>query len=144
MAKEAHPRIKWWLVGLCLIGLSVVYVFQRTDYYLIFFGFYEKQVSAFIFNKTFRLVINDLLCLLLIYALFHDKKYLKLASVILLIELFVIMPIYFWIKLKVEGSSEISSPLLSQIHRLIVNPLLMGILIIGLYYQKYWANRNEI
>lgn len=144
MANEKYPRIKWWLVGLCLAGLSFVYVFQRTDYYSIFFGWNDHQVGAFIFNKTFRLITNDAICLLLIYALFREKKYIRLGSAVLAIELFVIMPVYFWIKLKVEGSSEISSPLLSQIHRLIVNPLLMGILIIGLYYQKYWAKRNEI
>jgi exosortase F-associated protein len=127
------------LVGLCLIGLSFVYVFQKTDYYSIFFGSIHQSKATFIFNKSFRLIVNDLLCLLLVYALFHDRKYIKLASLVLVVELFVIMPFYFWIKLKIEGSSEISSPLLSQIHRLIVNPLLMGILILGLYYQKYWA-----
>lgn len=139
MKKEKPPQINWWLVGLCFISLSLVYVFQKTDYYSILFGADDHTTWAFIFNKSFRLVVNDLLCLALIYALFHEKKYLKLASMVLVIELLVIMPVYFWIKLNVEGDSEISSPLLSQIHRLIVNPLLMGILIIGFYYQKYRA-----
>jgi hypothetical protein len=41
------------------------------------------------------------------------------------------------IKLGWEGDSEISSPLLSFVHRLIVNPLLMFVLMAGLVLQRY-------
>jgi len=52
-------------------------------------------------------------------------------------EFFILLPIYFIMKLSLEGDSEISSPLLSQLHRMIVNPLLMIILILGLVYQDF-------
>jgi exosortase F-associated protein len=92
--------------------------------------------GIFILNKTVRMVINDLACFVMIWALFEQKKYLRLAWYLFLIELLVILPLYFAVKLTVEGDSEISSPLLSQIHRLIVNPVLMFLLIFGFTYQK--------
>jgi exosortase F-associated protein len=147
MTKGLSPQGKWLLVGVSLGGLLMIYVFQRADFYSILFKPESHSNLAFIVNKSVRLIVNDVLCLVLIYALFEEKKYVALASWVLLFELFIVMPFYFWIKLKMEGDSEISSPLLSQIHRLVVNPMLMGILIIGLYYQKYWAkksNENEV
>ena len=79
----------------------------------------------------------------MIYAIFYDKKYVKVGGMIQLIEMFVILPIYFVIKLTVEGDSEISSPLLSQIHRLIINPVLMVLLMIGFYYQRKAALKRS-
>jgi hypothetical protein len=52
------------------------------------------------------------------------------------VEVFLLLPAYFIVKLTLEGDSEISSPLLSQIHRLIVNPLLMFLLMVGFVYQR--------
>jgi len=46
-----------------------------------------------------------------------------------LAELFILLPVYFALKISLEGDAEISSPLLSQLHRMIVNPLLMLVLI---------------
>jgi hypothetical protein len=56
---------------------------------------------------------------------------------VFVVELFVVLPIYFLLKLNLEGASEISSPLLSFIHRLIVNPMLMVLTGIALAYQKF-------
>lgn len=60
-----------------------------------------------------------------------------LASAVFLLELLIVLPFYMVAKLTLEGDSEISAPLLSFIHRLIVNPLLMMVLLAGLLYQKY-------
>src|SRR6266850_6564218 len=129
------------LIAISLVSLAIVYVFQRWDYLNAFariFGATEfGPTAAFVFNKTVRLILNDALCLLLIYALFREKKYLRIAFLVFCFELFLILPLYLTVKLLVEGSSEISSPLLSPIHRLIVNPMLMLILIVAFYYQRY-------
>ncbi|GAB1446299.1 hypothetical protein MASR2M41_20650 [Flammeovirgaceae bacterium] len=101
----------------------------------------ENQV--FIVNRTTRLVINDLLCMALIYGLFANKNYLKLAFYLFLVEILLILPIYLVIKLHWEGTSEISSPLLSPIHRMIVNPLLMVLLMVALYYQQMFAKKGD-
>ena len=133
------------LFSLALLVLVFVYLFQKYSYYHILIGDASQAhpYFIFIFNKFLRLTINDTACLLMIYAIFYDKKYVKVGGMIQLIEMFVILPIYFVIKLTVEGDSEISSPLLSQIHRLIINPVLMVLLMIGFYYQRKAALKRS-
>lgn len=133
---------RYVMIAMAILILLFVYVFQKVSYAGMMNSILPESLSinhpypVFIFNRTIRLIINDGACMLLIWALFEQTKYLKAAFVVFLIELFVLLPLYFVIKLNLEGTSEISSPLLSQIHRIIVNPLLMFILILGFYYQK--------
>lgn len=82
------------------------------------------------------MVANDLACMILIVVFFREKKYLTAAWYLFVVELVVILPVYFLVKLSLEGASELSSPLLSQFHRIIVNPILMILLMAGFLYQK--------
>ncbi len=127
------------LLFIAIVLLVLIYSFQQVSYFDILNVFQIKRYPnlVFVINKSIRLVLNDFACLLIIYALFQERKYLVFGSIIQLIEVFILMPIYFIIKLRFEGDSEISSPLLSQIHRLIVNPVLMLLFITGLLLQKY-------
>lgn len=133
---------RYALIALAMLMLLLVYLFQKVSYAGIINFILPENLTlnhpygVFIFNRTIRLIINDGACMLLIWSLFGQMKYLKAAFVVFLIELLILLPLYFVIKLNLEGTSEISSPLLSQIHRIIVNPLLMLILILGFYYQK--------
>jgi exosortase F-associated protein len=133
---------RYALIVLAMLILLMVYLFQKVSYAgIVNFILPDSLIinhpyGVFIFNRTIRLIINDGACMLLIWSLFGQMKYLKAAFIVFLIELVVLLPFYFVIKLNLEGASEISSPLLSQIHRIIVNPLLMLILILGFYYQK--------
>lgn len=132
------PHRFWLRAGLLLAGvfiLGAVYVFQRLNL-AGFLGSFHPNV-IFAINRTARLILNDFACLLIIFALFREAKYLKIAFWVFLIELLVILPLYLAIKLSLEGDSEISSPLLSQVHRLIVNPMLMILLIGGFLFQRY-------
>lgn len=124
------------MMGFAMIALFLVYLFQEFNYVQ---GFSLSANTTFVANRSIRLTINDSLCMILIAALFEKRSYLKLAGIIFLMELFIILPAYLLIKLSLEGPSEISSPLLSPIHRMIVNPLLMIILIAGFYYQRYFS-----
>jgi exosortase F-associated protein len=129
-------------VIIAMLILLLVYVFQQVSYAGVLNRILPEHLSinhpytVFIINRTIRLIINDGACMLLIWSLFGEMKYLTAAFIVFLIELLIILPVYFIVKLNLEGASEISSPLLSQIHRIIVNPLLMVILIIAFYYQK--------
>lgn len=133
---------RYALIALAMLMLLLVFLFQKVSYAGIVNFILPENLTinhpygVFIFNRTIRLIINDGACMLLIWSLFGQMKYLKAAFVVFLIELLILLPLYFVIKLTLEGASEISSPLLSQIHRIIVNPLLMLILILGFYYQK--------
>jgi exosortase F-associated protein len=132
------PHRFWSRLGLFLTGFAVlcaVYLFQRFNLAGLLGNFHPNAI--FVINRTARLILNDLACLLIIFALFQEAKYLKIAFWVFLIELLVILPVYMAVKLSLEGDSEISSPLLSQVHRLIVNPMLMILLIAGFLFQRY-------
>ncbi len=139
--ESSHSKIgakRWAVVCLSIIALFLIYVFQRINLAgFLLAGFSPHPNTIFIINKTIRLVLNDICCFAIIWAIFQEKKYLQIAFYVLLLEVLVILPVYFGIKLSLEGDSEISSPLLSQIHRLIVNPTLMLLLMVGFFYQRY-------
>lgn len=128
------------VLGLIALGiLAAVYIFQRYNP----FGPNVNPNVVFIVNRTMRLIFNDFACFILVYVFFEQKKYLKLSFLVFLAELFIILPLYFVLKLTIEGPTEISSPLLSQLHRLIVNPTLMILLIAGFFYQRFVANKSK-
>lgn len=136
----APSRLLLGMFGLLL--LISVYLLQRWSVYHLVLGLTNADLPsfhpyvAFVVNKTSRLILNDIACFMLISAVFVEKKYLRVAFFVFLFELLVILPAYFAVKLSLEGDSEISSPLLSQIHRMIVNPTLMFLLIVGFFLQK--------
>jgi exosortase F-associated protein len=135
------------LIAISLLSLAMVYVFQRWDYLNFIAGAVGAKTdvgptATFVVNKTVRLLLNDASCLLLIYALFREKKYLRIAFLVFCFEFFLMLPLYLTLKLSLEGTSELSSPLLSQIHRLIVNPMLMLILVVAFYYQRFWVGNK--
>lgn len=130
------------------VMLLLVYIFQRFNYAAVVYNITSLEVltypnAVFAVNRTTRLLINDSLCMILIYALFQKRSYLKLSGIIFGFEVLVLLPVYLWAKLSIEGPSEISSPLLSPIHRMIVNPLLMIVLIAALYYQQYMTSKAK-
>ena len=145
LKKYKHLKIRIFVSLFALSVLASVYVFQEFSYYHFlsrFFPYMDRGEPnlVFIVNKTLRLTINDSMCLILIYAFFQEKKYIKMGAYVQMFEMFVILPAYFVVKLSLEGDSEISSPLLSQWHRLIINPTLMILLMVGFYYQKKMYN----
>lgn len=134
-------RRKIALATVALIVLLLVYVFQRFNYYQFFLNLLGSEsaphpYTTFSVNRIIRLILNDTACLVLIRVLFYETKYLRLAGYIFIFELIILLPLYLWVKLTLEGDSEISSPLLSQVHRLIVNPMLMFLLMVAFFYQK--------
>lgn len=139
-SEKLIPRDSVWsraaLIGSGITILILVYIFQRVNLAGMLGAFHPNVI--FVVNRTTRLILNDLACFLIILALFPGKSYLKIAFILFFIELLVILPAYFAVKLWTEGDSEISSPLLSQVHRLIVNPMLMILLIAGFFYQRYF------
>ena len=137
--KSLPVRVLFVMIALSL--LATTYIFQQANY-ADWLGIEMKinENLIFVLNKTVRLVINDFACILLIHSFFKEQKYTRLAFYIFLVESLIILPFYFAIKLTLEGPTEISSPILSQIHRLIVNPMLMAVLIASFYYQKKFAS----
>jgi exosortase F-associated protein len=149
--RPGQPRLKSkafrLLIGLfAVLCLALIYLFQRVNYFEAITAGLHISTSGwsptlvFVFNKTLRLILNDFACFLLILAIFRHRKYLHAAFFLFLVEIGILLPLYFVLKLNLEGTSEISSPLLSQIHRLIVNPTLMVLLMMGFVFQKLKGN----
>lgn len=138
--------IRRYIIGLsCLSVLVLVYLYQREWFYS---GFYDTGAAAdkapgfnpgrFFLSKYTRFLINDTMALGILYALFVDKKYMNFAFAVFLIEALVMMPFYvigviwFWDELRW---------FLSHLHRLVVNPFFMMLLIPAFYYQKNLGQR---
>ena len=131
--REITP-LRWFYVFLALSGLTLVYLFQRVDYLTVLVGLFWENIelnsnTVFAFNRVLRYIINDFLAILLIYALFDNKRLVQIAFIIQVTGLLLVMVPYLIVKLNLEGDTEISSPLLSFWHRMIVNPVLILLLI---------------
>ena len=108
-------------VGLfCVAGLVAVFLFQRWDIAGLL-GI-ETNIYKFIFNRTIRFLLNDALTIGLIYALFVERKYVifavyvQIAGVVLFLLPYFVLKVYF---------PSYNGPLISFLHRLIVNPTLL-------------------
>jgi len=133
------------LIFLSLVCLMSIFVFQQMDYLSLLAGerfSIDSPSLAFIINRTVRLILNDTFCIILVANIFQRQEYVRVAGWIFAVELLLLLPAYLWIKLSLEGPTEISSPLLQPIHRMIVNPLLMVILIAAFYYQQWNSKRS--
>lgn len=125
------------LMAAAIVGLALVFLFQRVDILDILCGDCAfHSYTRFAVKKILRVLLNDSFMLLFIHALFRDPSVTRLAWYVQLVDTLVLLPIYLVIKLSYEGDAEISMPLLSQLHRLIVNPTLMVLLIPAVYYQR--------
>jgi exosortase F-associated protein len=127
--KSNYKRIL--LGAACLVGLVLIYLFQKIDV-----GAYvgiTGNAAKFIFNKSYRFLANDFLMIGLIYALFYEKKYIIFALWVQLAGLVFILIPYFLLKLVFHTGN---GPLVSFLHRLILNPTLLILLIPAFYYQR--------
>lgn len=115
-------------------GLVLVFLFQRLDV-AILLGV-EQNVWRFIINRSIRFIINDALAIMLIYALFYERKYVLFSVWVQLFGMVLILVPYFIIKFNFPGYN---GPLISFLHRLVLNPTLLLLLIPAFYYQKKYS-----
>lgn len=126
-------RIAWGVFSVA--GLIAVFLFQRVDV-AAWVGFGETKLSHFLFNRTLRFLLNDALTIGLIYALFEERKYVIFAVYVQLTGLVFFLLPYFVLKLYFPSYN---GPLISFLHRLVLNPTLLMLLIPAFYYQKFAA-----
>jgi exosortase F-associated protein len=114
-----------------LVGLLVIYLFQRTDISSIF-GI-NGYMPRFIFNRSVRFLLNDICAMGIIYALFQQRKYLIFALWVQVAEILLFLIPYFLIRANFPAYNGV---LISFLHRLIFNPILLLLLIPAFYYQR--------
>jgi exosortase F-associated protein len=116
---------------LSIAGLVTVFLFQQFDVAGLI-GVHEKA-SRFFINRTIRFLLNDALALSLIYALFKERKYVVFALYVQIAGTFLFLVPYFILKLYLP---RYNGPLISFLHRIILNPTLLMLLIPAFYYQR--------
>lgn len=130
------------LVLLAFIGLAFFYTLQDFDFVEFKFRYNQsfggtiesgKQFN-FIISRLVRFIANDLLCILLIYALFDNKRYVVFGFYMQLFGLLVLFPLYIILSLNAASQSEYS--VLVPLYRLVMNPILMVLLIPAFYFQQ--------
>lgn len=108
----------------CLVGLLAMYIFQDsgmvTDYLP------SDPHIRFIVSKSLRYLINDALSIGLIYSIFRARIYLIMALGIQLFGTVFLLTPYFVLKLYLNLGN---GPLVSFLHRIVINPVLMLLLI---------------
>lgn len=130
------------LAFLALLGLAFFYTKQDYDFvawktvYNQSFGgqITDGKELNFVISRLIRFLANDLLCILLIYALFNNRRYVMLGFYVQLFGLLVLFPLYIILSLNAETYSDYSSFVV--LYRLVMNPILMVLLIPALYFQQ--------
>jgi len=118
-------------------ALVLIFLFQRID--LAGYLGAEQTITRFLINRTIRFILNDVFAILLIYALFEQRKYVLFAFYVQMAGMVLILFPYFLLKLQYPSYN---GPLISFLHRLVLNPTLMLLLIPAFYFQKRkaWGN----
>lgn len=123
-------------------GLTLVYIFQSKLFYdpfqyllskPIMNEFLEVETGKYIGSKILRFVLNDGLALTVIYGVFGPGKYVKFAAMVLLFGLLVLLPTYLILALYFYQETYL---FINHLHRLILNPVIMMLLIPAFYVQK--------
>jgi exosortase F-associated protein len=114
---------------ICVAGLTMVFLFQHA----IIIRAGGNGINIFLLNKTIRYFLNDFFMIGLIYSIFNNRNYVVFAVYVQIAGVILFLLPYFILKLNYPGYN---GPLLSFLHRLIVNPLLMLLLIPAFIYQQ--------
>ncbi|WP_370688780.1 exosortase F system-associated membrane protein [Fulvivirga ulvae] len=132
------PGRRMVLIFACITALAGSYIFQREIHgWLKVFEL--SDFSAFAIGRSIRFFTNNLLVILLIYGVFGKKKYVVFSMYILIIAIVFILVPYIIIK----SYTTYNGPLISFLHRLLVNPLLMLLLIPAFLLQENYSNRDN-
>ncbi len=100
----------------------------------------QSNLPRFLVNRSFRFLLNDALTIGLIFAIFYERKYVVFALVVQLAGLVTILIPYFILKINYPSYN---GPLISFLHRLVVNPMLMLMLIPAFYFQRTMHRKDE-
>jgi exosortase F-associated protein len=115
------------------VGLLLIFLFQRIDWASFVTDGHGPSIRSFIINRSVRFVLNDIFAVLLIAALFGKKKLVWIAVYAQLLGfVFILLP---YIVLKLQWP-QYNGPMISFLHRLVLNPLLIYLLIFFFWFQE--------
>jgi exosortase F-associated protein len=115
-----------------LLGLIIIFLGQKIHLAQIV-GVANGTYRDFVINRSFRFIMNDILALGVIYALFPYRKYIAFAGYVHIAGLILFLIPYFFLRYY----ANLGGPLLNFLHRIILNPVLMLLLIPSFYFLKH-------
>jgi len=116
----------------CVLALLLIFLFQRVDVAGVL-NLASASIDKFLINRSIRFLLNDFFAIGLIYALFGERKYVVFAIWVQVVGMVLFLFPYFVLKIYFP---RYNGPLISFLHRLILNPTLLLLLIPALYYQR--------
>jgi exosortase F-associated protein len=124
-----------WILGIISVaGLILIFLFQRVNWSGWLHGSYSS-IQIFLINRSVRFVLNDICAVLLVAALFGRRNHVVIAIYVQIIGFVVILIPYIILKINFPSYN---GPLVSFLHRLVLNPLLIYLLIFFFWYnEKY-------
>jgi exosortase F-associated protein len=147
-----RPWKRWLYIGIGALGLALVYLFHRYlniyallrahPFTLLNYTADYQAVDplAFSLNKGFRYLLNDIFAMILVYGLFYEKRFLRFSFYVLLFGLVVLMPTYLLLYL---SQPEGFTSMISHLHRVVFNPVLMMLLIPAFFFQVQQERRSR-
>lgn len=133
---------------LALLGLVAVRVFEG-HFYDPFISYFKQgnpllprpEFSAvqLVFHHLFRLMLNVLFSLLLVWAIFRNRIYLKVSGVLMGVVSAVALALYLFIIIQ---NLPVNYQLLFFIRRFAIQPLLLFLMIPTFYYLNQQKGKN--
>lgn len=140
---HAYEKMKRWFIAAVAIS-TLLGSFQVRGFNLIgaiMGNVYLPELPwMLVSNKLIRYLINDLAALALLWVLFQRRDFLQLAFWVLLFGLIVLLPIYL---IGYFYFSDVLGTTLSYVHRLVMNPTLM-MLLIPLFYHQQKMEKSQV
>jgi exosortase F-associated protein len=136
---EAIMTRRFIIGTISMLGLLTAYLFQKVDV-AQYLGVGEMFIHRFLINRTLRFLLNDLFMIGIIYALFGERKYVIFSIYVQFAGVVLFLIPYFILKILYPFYS---GPLTSYLHRLVLNPTLLLLLIPAFYYQKKISGMHE-
>ncbi len=136
---KKYPPSRLILALFALAVLLISFQFRSVNFTALTFGHEANDLRPWmvISNKVIRYLVNDIAALALLWVLFQRRDYLQLAVLVLLFGLFILLPLYFVGYFYFQQAFGIT---LSYLHRLVMNPTLMMLLIPLFYFQQRLEN----
>lgn len=140
---EDGPK-RAFLFGLGLGVLIMIYLFQRINYIHEISSLLGLSIDAieskmvYSMNKTIRYILNDVMTIIIIYAIFYKRKYVIFSIYVQLFGLIILLPIYLIAKWHYPSYN---GPLINYLHRLTLNPVLLMLLVPVFIFQKNLSNK---
>lgn len=129
---DKRKATRFVLGAAAIAGLLIFFLRQRFDFAGMLFNV-DNQLIRFLINRTIRFFINDAFAVLLIYALFGERKYVVFALWVQIVGVIFLLIPYFILKVNFPSYN---GPLINFLHRIILNPTLVLLLIPAFYYQQ--------